>query len=370
MKNTVPLLACLLAMSTAFAQSPVPTGCATDGLHDALFKQDKAYRDRHEKLENDILHWTEAFQKKTAQENGASLPVYTLPIVVHIVTPPGTSVGQGNNLTDAQVEAGLALLNQAFANAGPFASPNGVDAGISFCLARRTPDGQPTNGITRTESPLVAATSPCQPFGTDAVSDPAIKKLVNWDCSQYINIWLVTDLFDQNFGCSLAGYAYFPGAPCSIDGIVQESQYWTTVSGTRVTAHEMGHYLDLYHTFSGGCANANCLTDGDRVCDTPPDGSPSFAPCNTNSCTTDLPDLPDDNTNFMDYTSCGPFHFTDGQRTRMIASLETGRAQLITSMGCQPVAVWDVALTAVNVEACAGKACPTVFFKKDRKSVV
>ncbi|MEL6867764.1 MAG: M43 family zinc metalloprotease, partial [Bacteroidota bacterium] len=33
------------------------------------------------------------------------------------------------------------------------------------------------------------------------------------------------------------------------------------------------HYLGLYHTFQGGCTNNDCTTDGDRVCDTPPDQS-------------------------------------------------------------------------------------------------
>ena len=79
-----------------------------------------------------------------------------------------------------------------------------------------------------------------------------------------------------------------------------------------MTAHEIGHYLGLDHTFANGCANADCMLDGDRVCDTPPDNSPSFAPCGINSCNTDSPDLPDDTENYMDYTGCSPLHFTSG----------------------------------------------------------
>ena len=77
---------------------------------------------------------------------------YTLPVVVHLIVPPGTAIGQLNNLTDVQVEAGLDLLNQSFANQGPFRSTTGVDVGIQFCLAKRDPNGKPTNGITRTEN--------------------------------------------------------------------------------------------------------------------------------------------------------------------------------------------------------------------------
>lgn len=345
------------------------SGCATDRLHQLLFEKNEGYRATFEQLEFEIARRAELLQENPAEKKAGPV-TYTLPVAVHIVTPPGTPIGQGNNLTDAQVEDGLELLNQAFANQGAFQIANGVDVGISFCLARRDPEGKPTSGVTRHESTLVADAAPCSPFGTNSANDAAIKNLVNWDCENYINIWLVTDLYDGNFGCSLAGFAYFPGAPCNIDGIIQESQYWVTVGGTQVTAHEMGHYFSLNHTFLGGCANNNCLLDGDRVCDTPPDASPSFAPCGTNSCNSDVPDLPDDNTNFMDYTSCMPLHFTDGQRVRMISGLELGRASLINSQGCLPVVAVDAALSQIEVAGCASKAYPTVFIKNSGLSVL
>ena len=48
----------------------------------------------------------------------------------------------------------------------------------------------------------------------------------------------------------------------------------------------MGHYFGLYHTFEGGCGNADCLIDGDRVCDTPPEQSSAAIPCGqtVNTC--------------------------------------------------------------------------------------
>lgn len=339
--QTAKLLLCFLMISTyTFAQTPF---CITE----ELMSKDANYQQHYQNI-NNLIHKATLDYYANQNQRGAALPAYTLPVVIHLVVPPGTAIGQGNNLTDAQVEAGLSLLNDAFANRNAFKTADGVDMNIQFCLAKRDPNGKPTNGITRTESALVAKTSPCTPFGTDSKDDVAIKSLSNWDCKQYINIWLVTDLFDNNFGCSLAGYAYFPGAGCGVDGIVQESRYWTTVGGTRVTAHEMGHFFSLNHTFSGGCTNADCLLDGDMVCDTPPDNSPSFAACNTNSCATDTPDLPDDNTNYMDYTSCSPPHFTAGQQLRAIKGLEQGRASLISSIGCQTVADYDIALLDVN----------------------
>lgn len=337
--------------------------CAFDEMHQTLLKTDTFYKKRVEDMERLIYNQSLALQQKKV--NPRSKANYILPVVIHLIVPPGTNVGQGNNLTDAQVEQGLDYLNQAFSNSGPFMAANGVDCGIQFCLARRDPNGQPTNGITRTASTLVADPT-CNP-GTDAGSDGAIKMLDNWDCTRYINIWLVTDLFNTNFGCSLAGYAYFPGAPCSVDGIVQESRYWNSVGGTVVTAHEMGHYFSLNHTFNGGCTNTNCLLDGDRVCDTPPDNSSSFAPCNTNSCTNDLPDLPDDNTNYMDYTSCSPPHFTDGQRIRMTAALESTRKSLIQSNGCLPPGDYDAAALNLSFsnDLCADSLCASLKLRND-----
>lgn len=325
--------------------------CGFDEQHQKLLQSDMSYREKHQQWEDQVYH---RIKEGTTLE---LRQMHTVPVVIHIITPPGTPVGTGNNLTDQQVESGLALLNDAFANRGAFQSAQGQDIGIQFCLARRTPDGQPTNGITRHESTLVADAG-CSPSGTNMDNDAMIKKIVAWDCRQYLNIWLVTDLYNSSLGCSLAGFAYFPGAPCSLDGIVQESRYWTTVSGTTVTAHEAGHYFGLYHTFQGGCRNDDCLVDGDRVCDTPPDGSSSFAPCNTNSCHTDNPDLPDDNSNFMDYSSCSPVHFTAGQRERMRAGLELGRSSLLTSIGCSPVLNLDAGVRLTIDENCRTRVCP------------
>ncbi len=347
-----------------FYEQPIYTQwrCDFDELHNQKMIEDSSYRNDVIRLNKIIYDYSiNLYNQKMKNRARAN---YVLPVVVHIISPPGTPIGQGNNLTNLEVEQGLNYLNQAFANQGPYNTSNGVDVGIQFCLARRDPNGQPTNGITRDVSPLVNDPM-CNP-GTNASSDGQIKMISNWDCTQYINIWLVTDLFNANFGCSLAGYAYFPGAPCSVDGIVQESRYWNSIGGTTVTAHEVGHYFSLNHTFNGGCTNANCLLDGDQVCDTPPDNSASFAPCNTNSCNTDSPDLPDDNSNYMDYTSCGPVHFTDGQRVRMIAALEMRRSSLIQSKGCMLLGNYDAAVLDLHIsDFCSDTICAELTIRNE-----
>ncbi len=337
--------------------------CASHDIHEKLLKDNKEYREKYEWINKEIYQILK--QKMESPDLSRSVMTnYVLPVVIHIITPPGTPIGQENNITDSQVEDGLQLLNDAYANASDFKTSNGVDIGISFCLAKRDQNGQPSNGITRHESSLVADVTPCTPFGTDMNNGNAIKAIINWDCKEYINIWLVTDLYNSTFGCSLAGFATFPGSGCGFDGVVQESRYWITKGGTTVSAHELGHYFSLNHTFNGGCTNNDCLLDGDQVCDTPPDGSPSFAACNTNSCNTDSPDLPDDNTNYMDYTSCTPPHFTQGQKDRMLLGLEKGRPGLINSQGCIPVVNNDAALIDLKVNGgCGTSVCSKIIIK-------
>jgi hypothetical protein len=280
-----------------------------------------------------------------------------LPVVFHVIHENGIE-----NVSRDDLKKTLELVNKAFANEAPFQSAGGVATNIRFCLAEKAPDGSFETAITRHESPLTNITMETE--------DQALKDLIRWEPRNYINIWVVKSINSLSMGPSVAGYAMMPyshGSP--VDGIVMEAAFLgDNKDGAVVLIHELGHYLGLYHTFEGGCKNDNCLIDGDRVCDTPPDASTAGVPCSgtANTCTTDeddpsennpfravalggLGDQPDMHENYMDYgfQSCQN-SFTAGQRKRMRDAIANTRSSLLEGVNvCRscPVAfdvTWDV----------------------------
>jgi gliding motility-associated-like protein len=306
--------------------------CGFDHHHD---QTPERVRDRQEKLEKQLYNILQENPEYFRQRSAT----YTVPVVVHIIHQNGPE-----NISDAVVQEGIQHLNDAFENIGYYDQDSGVDVDVDFCLARQDPDGNLTTGITRTVSPLTNLDSDTQ--------DQEMKDLIRWDPLCYVNIWLV-----GNIQGSVAGYAYLPGAHgADFDGIVCEYPFFGSNPGnSAVTVHEMGHYLGLFHTFQGGCPNDDCLLNGDRVCDTPPDNSTAAVPCDNpaNTCNTDTDsglatDQNDMNENYMDYGDRFCQHdFTQGQADRMQFFLTGARSSLLECSSCLDPCPVDIAVEAV-----------------------
>ncbi len=299
--------------------------CGTDQVQAKQLQNDPIFQLN---LQNADKQWAAYVQNPTNHSENETL--YNLPVVVHIIHNNGDE-----NISDNQVYQAIQYINEAFANLNDFDQDTGVDTQIQFCLAERTPDNLNTSGILRVQSPL-----------TELITDQDLemKNLSRWDPTQYINIWVIKEACFPDDECGVVGYAYLPGSHgTDKDGIVIEAEYFGETPGeTAAMVHELGHYLGLYHTFQNGCYNANCLLNGDKVCDTPPDQSTAPVPCNgnVNTCTTDTHsgfsnDQEDMFWNYMDYGDVGCFSaFTQGQTDRMTFFLEGLRKSLVHSKGC------------------------------------
>ncbi|MES2556880.1 MAG: M43 family zinc metalloprotease [Bacteroidota bacterium] len=322
------LLICLLFTKCLFAQSSheVPfTGCASD----QVLQSNSSLLQKQQLLDNGLYESIKGQPKTKPSKGGHSKALQIIPVVVHIVHNGGIE-----NISDAQVVTAIANFNTRFAQ-----SPNNQ---IQFCLAQRDPNGNATTGITRDVSALTTETMESD--------DVTLKDINRWTPTCYLNIWVVKEIMSVSAGNGVVGYAFFPSAHgLPMDGIVIEAGYFgSSYENDAVGVHEAGHYLGLYHTFEGGCTNADCLLNGDRVCDTPPDQT-TFASCNppANSCSTDaddpsannpfssdVADLSDD---YMDYSNLSCYdQFTQGQYDRMYYFLTTTRQSLLGCLSCTP----------------------------------
>ena len=198
-----------------------------------------------------------------------------------------------------------------------------ADVEFNFCLAQIDPNGNNSTGITRTMTTVANignSNSPAIFYSNNGGKD-------SWDGSRYLNIY-VCEIDDNG---QFLGYATLPGSAISgEDGIVVDYKYFGT-TGTvaapldkgRTATHEVGHYFNLDHIWGNGC-----FTDDD-VADTP-DQENSYGGCPVHprsSCGSN-----DMFMKFVDYVNdnCMAL-FTEGQKTRMHAAINTDRIGLLNN---------------------------------------
>ena len=360
----LPLVATLLCTYLPVGAQVSGFSALPDDVHMKRYLSDTIYKNNTDALEALIL------RQRENGNIGNSRGVLTIPVVVHIMHLPEHSTPDNltSNITNDRVTAGIAYLNQAFRNTanspyagGPFysnAGINSVDTEIEFCLATNDPNGAPTSGIQRhaTELSNLKFDEDCKEGS--GTNDDCLKSLSFWDSNDYLNIWLVNRICQDslNTECDIPGYSYVAAAHGeAYDGPVIDVEYFGAgPANNAVVVHQVGHYLNLWDTYARatnavGCENDNCLLDGDRVCDTPPDNFIGYTSCengNTvNSCNSDandtspnnpfLSDVEDIYENYMDLGNLDCKNtFTPGQKARMRISLLGRRLSLLQSGGC------------------------------------
>ena len=273
-------------------------------------------RARQRKALNQIIK-SQKFQKNKA--------TVTLPVVFHVIY--NTSA---QNIDSTQIASQIDVLNADFRKLnsnigilqGGFVNL-AADSEFEFKLATTDPNGNATNGITRT-----VTTNPAIGGSSTDYYDPAKGGVAAWDPERYINIWVV----NINSAGGDFGFATFPGDadPPSSDGCVIDYKYLGT-TGTaaasqpqhlgRTLTHEMGHYFGLFHIWGDV---DDCSVDDD-IADTP------LQETSTEDCVTypyfDACTTTGDGINFFNYMD-----YTDDECMAMFTLEQKAKMQGIMSM--------------------------------------
>lgn len=385
-KLTLLTLASILISSFSFAQEKKktvfgkevelsPSGhirCATDE-YELYLQENDSKRMNREQFENWLQPLVEQ-QKQLQLTSSQTGGIIYIPVVVHVIHN-GDAYGANENITDAQVQSQITVMNQDYrrilGTPGYNTSTVGADTQIEFVLAKVDPDGNPTNGINRVNL--------CAASWSTADINGTVKPTTIWDPASYMNMWSV------NFTDStLLGYAQFPdasglgglnasGGAANTDGVVANySTFGSSSLATgnfaapydkgRTMTHEVGHFLGLRHIWGD---NANCTVNAtDSNKDFCPD-TPAAAAANygcatgTNSCA--LAPGNDMVENYMDYSDDTCMNiFTNDQKTRITTVMNNSPRRSTLKTSVKDVAIALFANDAeIKIENSCGGATPT-----------
>jgi hypothetical protein len=221
-----------------------------------------------------------------------------------------------------------------------------MDSQIQFCLTDTDPSGEPTTGITHTQTDVEGF--PIQ-FSINGITAELVKRetfggVAPWDIDRYFNIWIAqVGQNNENFSYGIPRDEYYPlnaytpantipGALIDVDNFNAPPPIGTLES---LFAHECGHALGLLHTFHFSGIDTVEFCDGtDFMEDTPT--AAITTECDTsivqNTCVDSLYDEPDHVSNFMNY-AC-QLMFTPDQITTMHNNLSLAPSGLYDEAQC------------------------------------
>jgi hypothetical protein len=290
--------------STALSTSAVARrSCASQDVLEAQLAADPTLAIRMNEIE--------AFTQKRVSSANFKLVngKIVIPVVVNVLYKTAAE-----NISDAQIQSQIAVLNKDFTATNPdFASVpaewSGVKANVDI-----------TFELVKINRKATTKTS----WGTrDAMKKTKQGGLDPTTPTTTLNLWACT------IGGGILGYAQFPGGASATDGVVIDSKYFGLSSAAsypynlgRTGTHEVGHWMNLRHIWG----DASC--GNDLVADTPVAKTSNFGVPTYPYVSTCLPAHNEMTMNYMDYTDDrGMYMFTNGQKARIAAIFVTGGAR-------------------------------------------
>ncbi len=301
------------ALTTPFLAQEEQSGtpqCKTKAANESLYLAKPDARIEYQKFNK--------FTNKFVQDEligQIKTETYTIPVVVHVY-----GIEQnGKTVNYSKVKKALDVLNEEFNGLNedwntidPVFDGSKSTLNIKFALAKIDPHGGSTNGVI-----IHPAAS-----GQGVYNSPIVAA-DGWDNYKYMNVYIAGDLYGDGNPYS-SGVAWYPDTSMSdedIARVVYNGQYLhgnTNDEFASVFTHEFGHWLNLIHTFQGGCDDAY----GDMVDDTPIENSSPV----DQGCTVGAFECGNliNYENYMGYESSGGCAkmFTIGQTNRMLAALQ------------------------------------------------
>ncbi|UII34639.1 GEVED domain-containing protein [Fulvivirga ulvae] len=320
MKQKQPLiviLLCLLSLG-AFAQiDPGALKCKASEMNKQILQASPEAMQEYQKLEEFTKSYVKQLRQNKIDHNEALIasPTYIIPVVFHVF---GTNFA-GSTVTQAKVEQALLKLNEDFQ--GLNSDFNTVDSqfagikqslSIEFRLAKIDPNGNSTTGV--------KFYGALNGFGNGGGYDSQIQQYA-WDNYKYMNVYIQLDLYNDG-STTNSGVAWYPNTYMSNNNtarVVYNGRYLhgnTNDEFASVLTHEFGHWLNLIHTFEGGCSSPN-----DQVSDTPAENSSTSNGC---SPATNCYGQYINYENYMGYNGASGCYkmYTQGQVNRMLAALQ------------------------------------------------
>lgn len=278
---------------------------------------------------------------------------YKIPVVFHVLY--NNKNNQNQYIEKDWLPKVLARCNQLYANKinNGDTEKKGLDVNVEFVLATTNPQGNalPEHGVNRVQ--WATPTMDCQIFMNESNQTNAA---LLWDLNRYINIFIYTFTTENVLGIShipyassthpldglLAGDRYFQNAKTSYPHCVSinnqyiydipEDGYYSDSDITATLAHELGHYLGLFHAFGVSEDGNGWETNTDYCDDTPNYERSAYESWLTNYLST----TPENEVRFsemikrtsstgeqfnarniMDYYVCWSDEFTSDQRKRV-----------------------------------------------------